>query len=172
MGAGPKKALKFPLTIYNTQYSHFVAIIRSVKRIQRFFKFKKVKARIAALSALCKYIQNLNSRILYLDENVYLQIEQLAQENELYNNFVEADLLKVSVSHKTNQIEMEIESPRYSEFNMPLWFNLRTDTSIPLKSKHSSAISRVPRRLKRDMPNVKNDVLSLLHATGSMAIGI
>ena len=71
----------------------------------------------------------------------------------------------------TVQMEILGDHPRYNNYNLPLWFNMRASTSIPFINNKSTASGKVPKRLIRGLPKLESDVLALIHATGFNATG-
>lgn len=67
----------------NTQPKHFLLLKSIVLKIQRFFRKWTLRARINSLVNIAKYAAKITTNTLYLEQNIYLNLERIVIDNRL-----------------------------------------------------------------------------------------
>lgn len=106
--------------------SEKILVRRAVVCMQQWWKNRKIRLRMKALTDLNKYIHHINDRILYLEENIYLKLESIIYEVKNHQTFLEQNLhfdikdhsVKAIIDPRFDKIN------RYSEYALPFWLLL------------------------------------------------
>lgn len=65
---------------------------RAIIFIQKWWQWRKIKSRISAISKIRLYLNKINSKVLYIEENLYVCLERIAQDVKNSSKFPEQTL--------------------------------------------------------------------------------
>lgn len=66
-----------PISVDNTKYSHYAIANRAASVICRAIRDRKLRMRVNTLVAIVKYLNEITSPVLYLEQNIYLYLERI-----------------------------------------------------------------------------------------------
>ena len=65
------------MTVNNTIYGHFALAMRAVRKIQSTFRIWRIKMRINCLAKIAQYASAIDSNVIYLTENIYVNLTKI-----------------------------------------------------------------------------------------------
>ncbi len=107
-----------------------ILVQRATVCVQQWWKNRKLRARLFALAEISSYLKRIESKTVYIEESVYLNLERICDTVRSYSTFPEQNI-HFDIKDKGVKAVVDPSADplgRYSEYAVPFWMLLNLNS--------------------------------------------